>query len=197
MKNFRILFASRNRHKFREISDLLKKIGVELVFGADRYSLDVDETGTSYPQNAILKAVAWAELSGMPALADDSGIEVRALGWEPGIYSSRLASNDSLRNFTILKRLEGSKDRCCRYVAAFALFFPEDSRLWLTEGYCWGEIAREPAGQCGFGYDPIFIPSGYKKTFAELGDEVKTRISHRAVASYALMDMLAEFSMIE
>lgn len=197
MKNFRIVFASRNQHKFSEISILLKKVGFELVFGADHHSLEVDETGTTYSRNAILKAQAWAALTGMPALADDSGIEVRALGWEPGIYSSRLAPSDTLRNNTILEKLEGSNDRCCRYVAAFALVFPEDGRIWLTEGFCWGEVALEPAGQGGFGYDPIFIPSGYDTTFAELGNEVKSKISHRAIASHALMDMLAGFSMVE
>jgi XTP/dITP diphosphohydrolase len=195
--NLRIVFASRNRHKYEEISAFTCQIGVDLIFGADVASLEVDETGSSYAENSILKAEGWAELTGFPTLADDSGLEVRAIDWRPGIYSARVAPNDELRNVFILDKLSGSDDRCCRYVAAFVFSWPGKGILWLTEGYCWGNIALKAAGRGGFGYDPIFVPEGYQKTFGELGEEVKSKISHRAVASRAMMDMLSGLSMVE
>lgn len=197
MKDFKIVFASRNRHKYAEVRSFLDQIGIQLLFGADMASLEVEETGTTYAANAILKAHAWAGLTGIPALADDSGLEVRALDWKPGIFSSRLAPDDRQRNKVILEKLKGNEDRCCRYVAAFAFSWPQEGHLWLTEGFCWGNISTEPQGNGGFGYDPIFIPSGYSRTFGDLGNEVKSQISHRAVASRALMDMLSGLSMIE
>lgn len=197
MKDFRIVFASRNRHKYAEVRSFLDQVGVQLLFGGDMASLEVEETGTTYAANAILKAEAWTGLTGMPALADDSGLEVRAMDWEPGIFSSRLAPDDLQRNEAILEKLKGKEDRCCRYVAAFAFSWRQKGHLWLTEGFCWGNISTEPQGSGGFGYDPIFIPSGYSRTFGDLGEEVKSEISHRAVASRALMDMLSGLSMIE
>lgn len=197
MANFKIIFASRNRHKYDEISIFAKQIGIDLLFGADFASLEVNESGSSYSENAVLKANSWAELTGLPALADDSGLEVRAIDWGPGIFSSRIAPNDKLRNMFILDKLAGLDDRRCRYVAAFIFSWPQKGILWLTEGYCWGNIAMEPVGQGGFGYDPIFIPDGYLTTFGELDAGIKSEISHRAVASRAMMDMLSGFSMVE
>ena len=135
----------------------------------------------------------------MPALADDSGLEVQALSWAPGLYSSRVAPSDAERIRWLLERMEGKAGRAARFVACLALVWPEASgtRAVLAEGFCWGEIAMAPSGLSGFGYDPVFIPKGHGRSFGELGDGVKSRISHRAVASRALRDLLETPSVVK
>lgn len=192
----RLLFASGNRGKYVEVIDLFAPLGVDILYGPDIVVLDVEETGSSYESNAFLKAKAYAVASGMPALADDSGMEVRALNWEPGIFSARVAPTDGERIETILGRMRGVADRYARYVAAFALYFPSGSCI-VTEGVCPGTLGEAPAGDRGFGYDPVFSPSGYDRTFGELPDEVKRKISHRAVAGYRLMDILSGNCVVE
>ena len=192
----RILFASGNRGKYVEVVELFAPLRIDIVYGPDVVVLDVDETGSSYASNARLKAKAYADASGMPALADDSGMEVRALGWEPGIFSARVAPTDGERIEKILGRMRGVADRFALYVAAFALYFPSGC-CFVTEGACSGTLREAPAGVRGFGYDPIFSPSGYDCTFGELPDEVKRKISHRAVAGYRLMDILSGNCVVE
>lgn len=192
----RLLFASGNRGKYVEVIDLFAPLGVDILYGPDIVVLDVEETGSSYGSNAFLKAKAYAAASGMPALADDSGMEVRALNWEPGIFSARVAPTDGERIETILGRMRGVADRYARYVAAFALYFPSGNCI-VTEGVCPGTLGEAPAGDRGFGYDPVFSPSGYDRTFGELPDEVKRKISHRAVAGYRLMDILSGNCVVE
>ena len=185
----RVLFASGNRGKYEEASGLFAPFGVEVLFGPDLLSLDVEETGTTYQTNAWLKARAYSIVTGMAALADDSGLEVAALGGEPGVLSARLARSNDERIKVILSRLKGSSDRSARFVASMALYLPSGACV-VTEGVCPGEITRYPAGGRGFGYDPIFRPLGYDSTFGELPDQVKRRISHRAIASYRLLGIL-------
>lgn len=192
-----IVLASRNSHKYQEISEFFAHSGLRIIYGADLLDLDVEENGSSYSENAILKAYHWSMETGMPCLADDSGLEVESLGWWPGLYSSRVGENDEQRNSLILEKLEGKKTRTCRYVASFALFFPAQGQTWLTQGYCWGNISRQPSGTSGFGYDPLFVPAGYDKTFGYLGKNVKNRISHRAMAASSLLSMLSEVSVIK
>lgn len=192
----RILFASANRGKYVEVVELFAPLRIDIVYGPDVVVLDVDETGSSYASNARLKAKAYFDASGMPSLADDSGMEVRALGWEPGIFSARVAPTDGERIARILGRMRGVEDRFARYVAAFALYFPSGC-CFVTEGACSGTLRETPAGVRGFGYDPIFSPSGYDCTFGELPDEVKRKISHRAVAGYRLMDILSGNCVVE
>ncbi|NLI95481.1 MAG: RdgB/HAM1 family non-canonical purine NTP pyrophosphatase [Synergistaceae bacterium] len=194
-----VVLASGNAHKYRELSALLAPIGASLVFGPEKLDLRVEEKGKTYAENALLKAAAWSKALGMPAVADDSGLEVRALDWEPGLFSARVASSDSGRIRWLFERLRGKDCRSARFVACIALVWPEKgrTRVLLAEGICWGRIAEEAAGSNGFGYDPVFIPDGYTRTFAELGDEVKSRISHRAIASRALRDMLEQPDMVK
>ena len=135
----------------------------------------------------------------MPALADDSGLEVEELGWGPGLISSRVAPTDEERIRWLLERMQGKTRRVARFVACLAMVLPTatGSEVVMAEGICRGSIALEAAGRFGFGYDPVFIPCGERKTFAELGESVKSRISHRAVASRGLRDLLESPSMVE
>ncbi len=196
-----IVFASSNRNKYEEISVMLASSGLDLFFGPDLLPpgqmLDVIEDASSYAGNAMKKALAWSGSLGMPALADDSGLEVRSLGWEPGLTSARVACDDRSRIGWLLKKLEGISDRSGRFVAALALCDAVGGRVFLAEGFCPGTISQGSSGGSGFGYDPVFVPDGYKKTFAELGSGVKMRISHRAIAAEALSHMLGEKCMIE
>ncbi len=186
-----MVIASGNRNKFIEFRDLLAPLGVVLKFGKDVAALDVEETGSSFRENAALKASAWASLTGIPALADDSGIEVDALGGRPGIFSARMGADDEACRRWLLDSLADQQNRRARYVAALVLAMPDGS-LWSTEEYCYGEVAYGPRGSNGFGYDPLFIPDGYDKTFGELDAEVKADISHRAKASKAFIKWLAD-----
>jgi XTP/dITP diphosphohydrolase len=185
----RILFASGNRGKYREVVGLFARTPVEVVFGPDLARLDVEETGESYAVNAWLKARAWSMATGMAALADDSGLEVRALGWAPGVRSARFATTDADRIRWILEMMSGEPDRHARFVAAFALYMPSGLCV-VTEGECRGDIAMSPSGGRGFGYDPVFRPWGFDMTFGELPEEVKRQISHRAEAGRRMIDVL-------
>jgi len=180
-----ILFASGNRHKLREVRGILEPLGIRVLGADDVGGLPpVDETGATFAENAVLKARSAAETFGMPALADDSGLEVTALGGRPGIYSSRYAGPDSddRRNMMrLLREMDGVEDRRARFVCILAVVFP-DGRVRTFEGEVRGRIAHAPRGEEGFGYDPIFVPEGFRKTFGELGEAVKQKLSHRARA---------------
>jgi len=193
----KVVFASYNKDKYWEIVIQLKGTSVDLIFGPEVERINVPETGTSYSENALLKALAWSRALHMPALADDSGLEVPALGSWPGIYSARIAGDDESRIGLVLDRLKGIKDRDARFVASLALVLPKMSQVWLTEGICYGRITETQRGCNGFGYDPIFMPCGYDKTFAEMGLEEKNGLSHRHIAIKALCDMLKSQNMLE
>lgn len=187
-----IVLASGNRNKYREMKEAFEPIGVELLYGGDFNTvLDVDETGNSYEENAMLKASAWAQALIMPALADDSGLEVIALGGAPGINSARaVQGTDQDRTNWLLSKMENVKDRRASFVSCIVVVFPDMKGHLVYEGRCSGTIATEPLGSGGFGYDPIFIPEGYDKTFSELGDNIKTKISHRSLAIKGIAEML-------
>jgi XTP/dITP diphosphohydrolase len=193
----RIVFASRNRQKFEEMRFLFQDFPVELLFGGDFSALAVEETGDSYSANALLKARAWAEELCLPALGDDSGLEVEALAWEPGLLSARIAPSDEERIAWLLRHLDGQEVRRARFVAALTCYFPKEGRFFLSRGVCTGHIAHAPEGKDGFGYDPVFIPDGYEKSFGILGDDVKARISHRARAVFRMKDMLFTRTVLE
>jgi len=188
----KIVLASGNRNKYREMKEVFEPIGVELLYGGDFETvLDVDETGNSYEENAILKASAWSKALVMPALSDDSGLEVFALGGAPGINSARaVEGTDQDRTNWLLSKMENIKDRRASFVSCIAVVFPHMKEPLVYEGRCSGTLAPRPSGSGGFGYDPIFIPDGYDKTFSELGDYVKTKISHRALAIKGIAEML-------
>lgn len=187
-----MILASTNRGKYREMKAQLEPLGIELLFGGDfEKPLDVDETGESYAENALLKARAWAVAAGLPALADDSGLEAAALGGAPGIHSARAAAgSDRDRMYWLLGEMKDKQDRRARFACAIAVVFPRKDESLVVTKYCSGRLTREPAGESGFGYDPIFVPDGFDKTFAELGDEIKNKISHRAMAVKGIAEML-------
>jgi XTP/dITP diphosphohydrolase len=193
----RIAIASRNPHKLREIGRICADWPVEwlTIDNHDGPWPDVEETGSTYLENALLKARAGAAALGEPSLADDSGIEVDALGGRPGHRSARFAGEDATDQQNLdeliraLKGVPGSgRTACYRCVAVLA--FP-DGRELHTDGICEGTLVGKPHGSGGFGYDPIFLPEGWDRTMAELADEEKDRISHRGRAFRALGETLA------
>jgi XTP/dITP diphosphohydrolase len=193
----RIAIASRNAHKLREIGRICADWPVEWLTVENHEGPwpDVEETGSTYLENALLKARAGAAALGEPALADDSGIEVDALGGRPGPRSARFAGEDATAQQNLdeliraLKGVPGS-GRIARYRCLAVLAFP-DGRELHTEGICEGTLVGRARGSGGFGYDPIFVPEGWDRTMAELADEEKDRISHRGRAFRALGATLA------
>lgn len=183
----KLIIATGNEGKYREFTEIIRNVAGEgfadgIIFAPDISRMIVDETGRTYAENSMLKARAWAERSGLPCLADDSGLEVNALDGAPGLYSSRVVSgNDSDHASWLLAQLEGISDRRARFVAALCLCVPGEYTL-ITEGFCFGRISESPRGSDGFGYDPVFLPDGYDMTFAELPGHVKNQISHRSDA---------------
>ena len=188
----KIVLASGNRNKYLEMKDKFAPIGVELLFGGDfPKPLEVEESGSTYEENALLKARAWSRATGLAALSDDSGLEAAALDGAPGVRSARIVpGSDRERTNWLLAQLVDKSDRSARFASCIAVVFPGEEKPLVCTRYCEGSIAEAPRGQSGFGYDPVFIPSGYDKTFAELGAEIKTKISHRALAIKGIAEML-------
>lgn len=181
----KFLFASSNQGKINELVSLFSDSDHQIVSINDlEYpSLDVDEVGETFSDNALLKARAYADKYQLATLADDSGLEVISLDNQPGVNSNRwFAGSDQDRNDELLRLMQNSKDRSARFVTVACIYFPETRNCHFFEGTVDGTIATAPRGEDGFGYDPIFIPDGYTQTFAELGVSEKNRLSHRAKA---------------
>ena len=194
----KLVLATRNVHKIREMTQILSRLHIEAVpQQALNCDLDVEETGTTFAENAYLKAHAVMEATGLPAVADDSGLAVDALGGAPGIYSARYGgdheASDVFRNQLLLKNMAQVPDgqRTARYVCAICCCFPDGRRV-ESLGECEGEILREEHGTGGFGYDPLFWCPEEGVTFADLAPERKNEISHRARALAALVAQLEE-----
>ncbi len=180
----RLVIASHNPGKVREIGELLAPFGAEVVSSATLGLPEPEETGTTFAANAELKARAAASASGLPALADDSGLAVDALGGDPGIFSARWAGPDKDFAAAMAKvhaAMAGAAGRRARFVCALALAWP-DGHCHTVEGVVDGDIVWPPRGDKGFGYDPIFQPLGHAVTFAEMDPAAKHAISHRADA---------------
>ena len=181
----KMVLASKNAHKLVEMKDILSQLGVEVVLESDvGVDVDVEETGTTFEENAYLKAHAVMEASGLPAIADDSGLCVDALNGAPGVYSARYGGpelDDAGRYKLLLENLRGQLDRRGKFVSCICCCFPSGDRV-EARGECPGTIAYAPKGMGGFGYDPVFFLPGLKKTFAELTPEEKNAISHRGNA---------------
>ncbi len=190
-----LLIATRNAHKVQELAQILAGLPVILRSLADEGIPDeVEETGATYAENAALKATTFARLSGMLSLADDSGLEVDYLGGEPGLRSARYAgegASNQDRIARLLRNLEGVpwERRKARFVCVIAIADPDGPPV-LFEGTCEGIIALEPKGEGGFGYDPVFHMPEFGCTMAELSEEVKNRVSHRARAALAAVPFL-------
>ncbi len=179
----RVIVASGNAHKLKELSDIFGG-AAELVSMKDAgFTADIEENGKTFEENAVIKAEAVARATGLPALADDSGLSVDALNGAPGVYSARYAGdhgNDQANNDLLLKNMEGVANRACRFVCAMALALPGEGTR-VVRGECPGELLTQRAGQGGFGYDPLFrYQTG--KTFAQMSEKEKNAVSHRAAA---------------
>ena len=185
----RLVIASHNQGKVEEISALLMPFRIAALAAASLGIPEPEETGDSFEANAALKAVAAAQASGLPALADDSGLVVPALGGAPGIYSARWAG--PTKDFRIamerVHRELGEQDHSALFVAALALAWP-DGNLDLFRGEVAGALVWPPRGERGFGYDPVFVPEGGRATFGEVEPAQKHRISHRARAFAKLVE---------
>jgi XTP/dITP diphosphohydrolase len=180
-----LVIASTNKGKVQEFKRLLSNYPLEVI--GQPGGLEVEETGKSFIDNARLKAIAAARYTGDIALADDSGLCVKALGGAPGVYSSRYANTDRERIARLLHELRNCSNRSAFFLAALCLASPSGKVLLEVEGRCDGFIASEPRGNDGFGYDPIFKAKATGLTFSEMGFDQKQKISHRALAFQALI----------
>ena len=188
----KLVFATNNAHKLDEISSILGE-KVELLSLKDIHChVDIPETADTLEGNAMLKAEYIYKNYGLDCFADDTGLEVEALNGAPGVYSARYAGseghNAEANMLKLLHELEGKDNRRAQFRTAISLIL--DEKEYLFEGIIKGEIIKEKRGDSGFGYDPVFVPEGYDRTFAELGNEIKNQISHRALAVNKLCEFL-------
>ncbi|MFD1362181.1 XTP/dITP diphosphatase [Lentibacillus salinarum] len=195
-----MIIATKNPGKAKEFKTFFARYRINAVSLPElpREMDDIEETGTTFAENAALKAEQIAELLGKPVLADDSGLVIDALSGRPGIFSARYAGEpkDDMKNIhKVLRELQGvgAPERTARFVCVLAVAIPGEPTVF-KKGYCEGKIAAEQAGSNGFGYDPIFIPDRYTKTMAELSHEEKNRISHRRHAIDQLEDWVRQYA---
>ncbi len=192
----KVIVATSNRGKLLEIQQILRSVPLELI-PMNEYcnsQVEIEETGSTFEENALIKAQWVYDKSGLWALADDSGLEVDALGGRPGIMSARFAGANAgaeENNHKLLDELKNvpASDRCARFRCVMVLKTGPNSYL-CSEGICQGHIGFEPHGSNGFGYDPLFIPEGLDRTFAQLSSEEKHKLSHRAKALKSLVEKL-------
>ncbi len=194
----KVVLASKNKHKLVEISKITEKFGMELILQSELgVDIDVEETGTTFEENSFLKAEAVMKATGLPALADDSGIAVDALNGEPGIYSARYGFDDTLDDWgrleLLLKNTEKVPDgqRQAQFVCVITMVTPEGQTI-QARGEIHGELTREPRGENGFGYDPIFYYPPMGMTTAEMPSEAKNEVSHRGNALKVFYEKLKE-----
>lgn len=182
-----IVLATNNNHKLSEFRQMCEPLGITILSLADlQLDVDVEETGSTFAENAAIKAEAIMQLTNLPVFADDSELEVAALNGAPGVYSARYAGvhgDDTANNEKLLVALATvpPAQRQARFVCAIAYAKPHEATQ-IVEGTCDGVIALSLDGKTGFGYDPLFIPEGYNESFADLGSEIKNQVSHRAKA---------------
>jgi XTP/dITP diphosphohydrolase len=186
VSEFKLLLGTKNSGKVKEAKRILSSVDrdLKILTFHDRDFPEVEETGDTYFENSLKKAREISEYTGYPVLSDDSGLEVVALEGDPGPRSARFAgpeSTDEQNLNLLLDKLKGIRDRSARFVTVATLFISFDER-YVARGVLEGRITPEPKGRSGFGYDPVFVPEGYEKTLAELGEEEKNRISHRKKA---------------
>ena len=191
----KFVLASHNRKKLAEMQEILRELGVEVVLQSDvGLDLEPEENGTTFAENAAIKAMAVMQASGLPAIADDSGLCVDALNGAPGIYSARYGGVDSdqARYRLLLENLRGQTPRTAKFVSVITCCFPNGDVI-TARGECPGTIAFAPMGEGGFGYDPVFFIPGLKKTFAQLSAQEKNAISHRGRALALFQQKLKDY----
>jgi XTP/dITP diphosphohydrolase len=195
----KVLAATKNRGKLGEIGQILGTSGITVVSPRDiGLDLDVSEDGITFEENAVAKALAWHRASGLPCLADDSGLCVDALGGRPGVHSARFAgvgAGDKENYELLLGLMEGVRNRGARFVCVVALALAGDTVI-TAQGQCEGVILTAPVGEGGFGYDPVFLDPASGKTFAQLTDAEKNAISHRKRALAALQEKLSGMGIV-
>lgn len=192
----KLVLASKNQKKLVEMNEILSHLGIQVCSEAEAgVDVEVEETGATFEENSLLKARAVMEASGMPAIADDSGLCVDALNGAPGVYSARYGGeglDDAGRYRLLLENMRGQTPRTAKFVSVITCCFPNGDVL-SARGECPGTIAFAPMGEGGFGYDPVFFIPSLKKTFAQLSPEEKNAISHRGNALAIFKDRLAEY----
>ena len=192
----KFVLASQNKHKLTEMQSILSAHGVEVVLQSDMgLHVDVEETGETFAENAMLKAQAVMKASGLPAIADDSGVCVDALNGAPGVYSARYGGpelDDAGRYRLLLSNMQGARTRAAHFTSAIACVFPNGDAI-EAEGICPGTIAFAPQGDGGFGYDPVFFLPQLRKTYAQLTAEEKAAVSHRGKALEVFDGKLREY----
>ena len=192
----KLVLASKNQKKLVELDAILSQLGVQVCSEADAgVDVEVEETGTTFEENSLLKARAVMEASGLPAVADDSGLCVDALNGAPGVYSARYGGeglDDAGRYRLLLENMRGQMPRTAQFVSVITCCFPNGDVI-SARGECPGTIAFAPMGEGGFGYDPVFFVPSLKKTFAQLTAEEKNAISHRGKALKAFQVKLEEY----
>jgi len=196
----KFVLATENPGKLLEMRDILSEAGLEIVSRKELgIGLNIAETGVTFMENALIKAKAICMLSGMPAIADDSGLIVDALGGEPGVYSSSYGGEDLCDNGRfayLLEKMKNLEQRNARFVCVIVCVFPDGSML-SSEGECHGKIADMPRGLSGFGYDPVFLVDGTDKTMAELSADEKNKLSHRGIALRKFSQLLMASNYID
>ena len=192
----KFVLASHNRKKLAEMQEILSELGVEVVLQSDvGLDLEPEENGTTFAENAAIKAMAVMQASGLPAIADDSGLCVDALNGAPGVYSARYGGpelDDTGRYRLLLENLRGQTPRTAKFVSVITCCFPNGDVI-TARGECPGTIAFAPMGEGGFGYDPVFFIPGLKKTFAQLSAQEKNAISHRGRALALFQQKLKDY----
>ena len=191
----KIVLASRNDGKLKEFKYLFKKTNIELLPISKFSNEDIAETGNSYEENAFIKAKYAAEITGLPSLGDDSGLEVEALDGAPGIFSARYAGekgNDTLNNKKLLKEISLKKNRSAKFVSILSFLDPELKSPFFSYGELFGKIIDSPKGKGGFGYDPIFQVKNSNLTLAEISKTERMRISHRTMSTLKMITLLKE-----
>lgn len=192
----KLVLASKNQKKLVEMNEILSHLGIQVCSEAEAgVDVEVEETGATFEENSLLKARAVMEASGMPAIADDSGLCVDALNGAPGVYSARYGGeglDDAGRYRLLLENMRGQTPRTAKFVSVITCCFPNGDVL-SARGECPGTIAYAPQGEGGFGYDPVFFLPQRKKTFAQLTAEEKNEISHRGRALALFQEKLKEY----
>ena len=189
-----VIAATQNKHKLTELRSIMEKFGMEVISQAEAGlgDIDVEEDGDTFEANSFKKANEIMKLSGKIAVADDSGLAVDYLNGAPGVYSARYAGehkSDLDNNNKLLEELSGVENRRASFVSVVTMVYP-DGKVLAARGECPGKIIHAPRGDGGFGYDPLFMPDGFEKTFAEITAEEKNTVSHRAKALEKLEEML-------
>tara|TARA_Y100000816_G_C25933697_1_gene486951 strand:- start:231 stop:821 length:591 start_codon:yes stop_codon:yes gene_type:complete len=194
----KIVLASKNSGKLKEFNYLFKNTNFELIPISEFTNKDIEETGASYEENAFIKAKFASDISGLPSLGDDSGLEVEALNGEPGIFSARFAGekgNDNLNNNKLLDELSLKKDKSAKFVSILSFLHPELKISLFSYGELFGKIIESPRGKGGFGYDPIFQIKNSELTLAEISEDERMKISHRTISTSKMINLLKESKM--